>query len=166
MLQQFLPAELDLIQSRGSTAQKAGSLAGLHEKRKETLSQFFTPAWLVKFIWQALSPAFQDDTFHFSLFDNSIGAASMFRFADPARFHLYGLDADGDLVSALVNVLDKSPYRFDVVQASMEQVEIGEIQRRANQSAVQHPIIQSVSQSFPRNYPLWQAWPGYIGCFA
>jgi hypothetical protein len=44
MLQQFLPAELDLIQSRGSIAQKAGSLAGIHEKRKETLSQFFTPA--------------------------------------------------------------------------------------------------------------------------
>lgn len=149
MLKQFLPAELDLIQSRGSIAQKAGSLAGLHEKRKETLSQFFTPAWLVKFIWQALLPAFQDDTFHYSLFDNSIGAASMFRFADPAKFHLYGLDADGDLVSALVNVLDKSPYRFDVVQASMEQVELDKFSAALINPPFSIPLSSPFLKAFP-----------------
>ena len=111
------------MQSRGSTAAKPGSLAALHEKRKETLSQFWTPDWLSKFIWQTLTPAFSEDL-RYSLLDNSIGSASMFRYADPEKFHLFGIDADGVLIDEVVNILEKSEYRFDVLHAQMENVEL------------------------------------------
>ena len=123
MIHRHLTTELDLLQSRGSTAAKPGSLAALHEKRKETLSQFWTPDWVSKFIWKTLSPAFPEDL-RYSLLDNSIGSASMFRYTDPEKFHLFGIDADGVLIDEVVNILEKSEYRFDVLHAQMENVEL------------------------------------------
>jgi len=124
MLVRYLPVELDQLQSKGSTANKAGSLAGLHQKRQETLSQYFSPEWLIRFIWESLLPAFNTTEGRYSLLDNSIGAAGMFRYADPKRFHLCGLDVDGKLVEDVVRILDGNGYRFDVVHASMENVEL------------------------------------------
>jgi len=123
MLHQYLPPELDALQSRGSTAKKAGSLAGLHEKRKETLSQFFTPAWLAAYLWKTLSPAFNEEG-RYSLLDNSVGAASMFRFADPERFCFFGIDADAELVSQVGKILDENHYKADIIHAPMENVEL------------------------------------------
>ncbi len=150
MLTRHLPVELDQIQSKGSLVSKADSLAVLHEKRKETLSQFFTPDWLVKFIWQTLSPAFTGDDVRYRLLDNSIGNAGMFRYADPKRFHLCGLDVDGRLVETISNVFDKTDYMFDFVHAGMESVELN------NFSAV----IINPPFSIPLSSPFLKAYPG------
>lgn len=119
----YLPSEIDQIQSKGSAASKAGSLGALHEKRKETLSQFFTPDWLVRFIWQAIAPAFASEG-RYRLLDNSVGSAGMFRYADPKRFHLCGLDVDGQLVEKVSSILDGHGYMLDLVHAGMESVEM------------------------------------------
>lgn len=148
MVDRHLPSELDLLQSRGSTAAKPGSLAALHEKRKETLSQFWTPDWLSKFIWQTLTPAFSEDL-RYSLLDNSIGNASMFRFADPEKFHLFGIDADGVLIDEVVNILEKSAYRFDVLHAQMENVELEQF----SAALINPPFSIPLASPFLKPYP-------------
>ncbi len=150
MLTHYLPLELEQLQSRGSLADNAGSLAGLHEKRKETLSQFFTPAWLVKFIWETLSPVFDNTENKYSLLDNSIGAAAMFRYADPERFHLYGMDADGKLVDEVVSILDECGYRFDIVHAHLETVDL----EKFSAALINPPF------SIPLSSPFLKAFPG------
>jgi hypothetical protein len=150
MLVRYLPAELDQIRSKGSAASKAGSLAALHEKRKETLSQFFTPDWLVRFIWQTISPAFGSDDGRYRLMDNSIGNAGMFRYADPKRFHLCGLDVDGQLVETVSEILDGNGYMFDLVHAGMESVELVKF----SASLINPPF------SIPLSSPFLNAYPG------
>jgi hypothetical protein len=150
MLMRYLPVEIDRIQSKGSAASKADSLAALHEKRKETLSQFFTPDWLVSFIWQAISPAFDSDDGRYRLLDNSIGSAGMFRYADPKRFHLCGLDVDGQLIEMVSEILDGNGYMFDLVHASMESVELVKF----SASLINPPF------SIPLSSPFLEAYPG------
>jgi len=150
MIHRYLPIELDNLQSRGSVAAKPGSLAALHEKRKETLSQFWTPDWLSKFIWQTLSPAFPGEQ-RYSLFDNSIGSAGMFRYADPKQFHLFGIDADGDLIDEVVSILEKSEYGFgfDVLHAHMENVEL----EKFSAALINPPFSIPLSSPFLKPYP-------------
>jgi hypothetical protein len=143
------PAELGRLRSRGSASTKPGSLAALHKKRKETLSQYFTPAWLSKFIWETVSPAFLGDQ-RYSVFDNSIGAAAMFRQACPKKVHIYGIDADADLVSNVINIFENSEYRFDILHAHMENVEL----ERFSAALVNPPY------SIPLYSPFLKAYPG------
>lgn len=124
-LVRYLPESLESITSRGSQAGKAGSLGGLAEKRRETLSQYFTPDWVVRFLWSIVAPAFDQDGKRYSLLDNSIGSGNMFRYANPDRFYLSGLDADPDLVESVCSILDLDErYHFDIVNAGIEQVEL------------------------------------------
>lgn len=123
MEQVYLPAELGRLVSRGSQAEKPGSLAGLHETRKETLSQFFTPAWLTRYLWNVIQPAF-DDQQRYRLLDNSLGNAGLFRFADPKRFHLCGLDVDEALLNQVIRIIDTTKFETDFVAAGMENVEL------------------------------------------
>lgn len=148
MLRRYLPAELDKIQSKGSTASKAGSLAALHDKRKETLSQFFTPDWLVRFIWQTMAPAFVSEG-RYRLLDNSVGSAGMFRYADPARFHLCGLDVDGHLVETVSEILDGNGYMLDLVRGGMESVEMDKF----SASLINPPFSIPLSSPFLKPYP-------------
>lgn len=115
---------LDQLQSRGSRADKAGSLGALHKTRQVTLGQFFTPAWIAAFAWRSLSAAFAMPA-RYSLLDNSIGAASLFRCADPLQFSLHGCDVDGDLVAQVVEVLETAGFDLNIQHAGMEQVELG-----------------------------------------
>lgn len=149
MLTRYLPLELDQIQSRGRAASKARSLAALHDKRKETLCQFFSPDWLVGFIWQALSSAFISDG-SYRLLDNSVGSAGMFRYADPERFHLCGLDVDGQLVEMVAEILDGKGYMFDFVRGGMEAVEMDKFS-----AALINPPF-----SIPLASPFLKAYPG------
>lgn len=116
---------LDALQSRGSTSEKAGSLGALHAKREQTLSQFFTPAWVVKFIWQTISSYFAEEH-SYSLLDNSIGSASMFRFVDKEQFSISGFDIDEELVSKVSQHLDENGFDVEIVSASMDAIELGQ----------------------------------------
>lgn len=64
-------SELDAVTSRGSSAGRAGSLGALHKHRDTTLSQFFTPSWLVDTLWTILEPAMLPGE-RYRLLDNSM----------------------------------------------------------------------------------------------
>lgn len=141
--------KLDQLQSRGSKATKAGSLGALHEKRKETLSQFFTPAWIVSFIWGTIGKAFKEGH-RYSLLDNSIGAASMFRLANPDQHSISGLDIDEQLCSEVAAILDESGFEIDIRNAGMQHVELDEYS-----AALINPPFSITLAS-----PTLQAYPG------
>jgi hypothetical protein len=140
---------LDGLQSRGKLADKPGSLAGLHEKRKETLAQYFTPDWLSRFIWQTVCPAFKQDHGRYSLLDNSIGNAAMFRYADPKKVSLFGFDIDGELVDAVTRQFDGTDFRIDIGHAGMEQVELEQF----SAAFINPPFSITLSGPFLKPYP-------------
>lgn len=115
---------LDDLASRGSQAKKAARMADLHEKRLETLSQFFTPAWVVEAAWSFISTAFVPGE-RYRLLDNSIGAASMFRFADPAVHTLHGIDVDQELIAKVTEQLDHAGFECDIQAIPMEDAILG-----------------------------------------
>lgn len=143
-----LPAELGRLVSRGSQATKPGSLAGLHETRKETLSQFFTPAWLVRLMWELIEPAFAVSE-RYRLLDNSLGHAGLFRFADPKRFHLCGLDVDEALVDQVIRIVDSTTFEADFVAAGMENVELD----RFSAALINPPFSVTLSSPHMQPYP-------------
>lgn len=116
---------LDSLNSRGSKATKVVRMADLHQKRGETLSQFFTPSWVVKLAWSLVSRAF-DTNDHYRLLDNSVGAASMFRFADPTRHTLHGFDIDKELIANITEKLDDAGFECDLQAMGMEEAILGE----------------------------------------
>jgi hypothetical protein len=115
---------LDQIKSRGAKASKPGSLSNLHQHRKVTLSQYFTPQWVVKFAWDCIKHAFKATDSKYSLLDNSVGTASMFRCASPDRFNLHGIDIDGEAINKLNAVFDGTEFETNFVNASMCSVEL------------------------------------------
>tara|TARA_R110002051_G_scaffold250392_2_gene309736 strand:- start:9170 stop:12286 length:3117 start_codon:yes stop_codon:yes gene_type:complete len=116
---------LDELSSRGSQATKAKNMGGLHAKRQETLSQFFTPAWVVQAVWSLLAPAFAAGK-RYRLLDNSVGAGSMFRFADPECHTLHGLDVDQSLIEAVTDRLDTAGFQLDIKAVPMQDALLGQ----------------------------------------
>lgn len=139
--------KLDALASRGSQAEKAGSLGALHQKRAETLSQFFTPPWVVKFIWESIS-AFFEKEHSYSLLDNSIGSASMFRFVDKDRFSISGFDIDETLVNQVTEILDGAGYDVDIHTASMDAIELG----RYHAAIINPPFSIQLDSPFLKAY--------------
>lgn len=114
---------LDSLQSRGSLSGKAGSLGALHAHRLVTLSQFFTPKWVVDHIWTLIAPAFKEGE-KYSLCDTSVGAASMFRNATPEQFELYGIDIDGELLGSVIKAFESTSFKTHFVHASIADVRL------------------------------------------
>jgi hypothetical protein len=139
-------SQLDNLNSKGSTVGKAGSLGALHAHRQLTLSQFFTPKWVVDHIWSLLSHAFKDNE-RYSLFDNSVGAASMFRNAVPEIFELHGLDIDSELIQQVVNTFSSTSFKTNFRSGSICDVRLGKF----SVSMINPPFsIQLSSQSLVR----------------
>lgn len=114
---------LDSIESKGISAGKAGSLGALSEHRNKTLSQFFTTAWLVDFAWNTLAQYFEEDQ-KYSLFDNSIGSASMMRNATPDNFTISGIDIDSEVIDKTINGLIELGFEPNLICTSIEDVKI------------------------------------------
>lgn len=121
-------APLTDIQSRGSLTARPGSLAGLHQARREHAGQFFTPPELVRFLWtmvedlEAQWRSRHGDDDKFTIFDNSCGVGHMFWPAKPDRHTLYGVDIDGDAIAALSLAAKEAGFESTFVNAGMEEV--------------------------------------------
>ena len=90
--------------SRGRLGKRPGSLAGLHEARRQHLGQFFTPVPLAQWIWRMLGPvldAGRREGEVLPILDNSVGAGALLAFADPAKHLLAGIDVDAETIDAL-----------------------------------------------------------------
>jgi len=116
------------IQSRGSLVARPGSLAGLHQARREHAGQFFTPPELVRFLWtmvEDLEAQWRNrhgDADKFAIFDNSCGVGHMFWPAQPDRHILYGIDIDADAITALSEAARAAGFQATFVNAGMEEV--------------------------------------------
>lgn len=114
---------LSSIASKGSTAARPGSLAGLAAARREHEGQFFTPPALVDFCWRLVRPAIDARTAagkRTALLDNSCGVGRFFWPADPAHHILIGQDVDGDAVSALTQAAGAAGFDTNLVHAGLE----------------------------------------------
>jgi hypothetical protein len=118
--------ELAELKSLGQTTKKAGSLAGLHEARKEHLSQFFTPSPAARFMWElarpAMEKAFADEQGYIAVLDNSVGTGRLLQFADPNTYDLYGVDVHEPAITALIERTQSVGFESEFETAGMEEV--------------------------------------------
>lgn len=109
------------LQSLGSLADRPGSLAGLHAARAETMSQFFTPLPVVKFIYDLLAEELQAERrMRVSIFDNSFGSGRMFAYADPEKHSLHGIEIDAECVDAVRSAVEAADFVCQLESGSME----------------------------------------------
>lgn len=120
----WYPSALNEHKSLGSQSERPGSLGNLAAKRKETLSQFFTPLWVVKKVYAALESCTTDSPRLISMLDNSCGSGRWFAYADPEKHALRGVDIEETAISALDKHVDEAQFDYDFVNASMVDVKI------------------------------------------
>ena len=113
------------IASRGSLAERPGSLAGLAAARRVHLGQFFTPDDIAAVMWEIIRPALE--AFHYqhperliSFLDNSVGSGRLFQFADPSKHSLYGTDVDDSLIAEVGKVIEEAGFRCTFETCGME----------------------------------------------
>ena len=126
MVDWYASSNLAAHASLGSKGPRPGSLAGLHEARKANLAQYFTPENIARFMWDIAAPAMGraigDSPAKVAILDNSVGIGRLFRFADPARHFLGGVDVHGDSVNALVPVLEDAGFSCEIMVSGMESI--------------------------------------------
>lgn len=96
---------LEEVLSLGRQHAGPGSLAGLHEARREHLAQFFTPLPVAKFMWSLVAPAMARATArsqgHCAVIDTSAGSGRLLHFADPDAHVIDGADIHGPSIEDL-----------------------------------------------------------------
>jgi hypothetical protein len=114
------------IASKGSTAKKAGSLAGLHTRRRETKGQFFTDGWIGEGIWSVLNSlvASTSESRPLSVVDTSIGSGRLLANANTERCRLFGLDVDERCIQALSGDADEAGLNYQFEVGRLEDLEM------------------------------------------
>lgn len=113
------------IDSRGSQAERPGSLAGLAAARRVHLGQFFTPDAVAAVMWRVVSEAVEaaSNSNHFlSILDNSVGSGRLLQFADPAKHSLYGVDVDAPLIADVGGLIEQAGFKCDFEPCGMEAI--------------------------------------------
>lgn len=116
---------LRVIESRGSQADRPGSLAGLAEARRKHLGQFFTPDAVARFMWMLAEPAMKEalarrDYKLVSVMDNSVGTGRLLQYAEPATHEIHGVDVDGDVLTALGKAAQDAGFKCEFEACGME----------------------------------------------
>lgn len=120
---------LATLRSLGSCAQRPGSLAALAARRRQTLSQFFTPDDVASFMWRLAEPALnralaRAPDAKVSVLDNSIGSGRLVRLADPERHRVLGLDVHADSVIPLARAMARAGFDTDILTGGMESIRV------------------------------------------
>lgn len=108
--------------SKGAKAERPGSLARLAAVRALTESQFWTPLWVARFIWDLIDTNTQADV-RYSVMDNSFGSGRLCSYANPDTFLIRGIDTDGAMIETSGELLKRAGFRFDLVSASMADIQ-------------------------------------------
>lgn len=114
------------IQSRGSRAERPGSLAGLAAARKVHLGQFFTPDEVAHVMWRIVEPALQTAVNPFrkqSILDNSCGSGRLLQYANPEKHILLGVDVDAEPIAQLGKVAEAAGFECEFVPCGMESIQ-------------------------------------------
>ena len=121
----YIDSHLDRHASLGSRGPRPGSLAGLHEARKANLAQYFSPELVARFMWNLAAPAMDralcdNAGAKIAILDNSVGTGRLFRFADPCKHFLAGVDIHADSVNALLPALEQTGFACEIRVSGME----------------------------------------------
>ena len=113
--------------SRGSQAERPGSLAGLAAARRVHMGQFFTPDAVAAAMWNVVSPAMdgaivKGNRSIFSIIDNSVGSGRLLQFAEPEKHHLTGIDVDESLLVDVGQVVEKAGFNCNFESCGMEEI--------------------------------------------
>lgn len=112
-----------LIESKGLTAEKATSLADLHRRRRETESQYFTPSWVAKGIWQSFAPIIEQSRSagvkRFYAMDTAIGSGRLLNHAPTDVVSLYGLDKDSRCIDSLCADANEAGIDYEFIHGDM-----------------------------------------------
>ena len=141
---------LEVHQSKGSTDEGAGSLAGLHEARKRHQGQFWTPLSVVSMLWRIAQEAFESQADRkITLLDNSMGSGRMWHFATADRFALAGCDVDAELVAKVQETAEAAGFTVDLHARGMEEV----APRGFDVALVNPPFSLSLQNPALKKYP-------------
>lgn len=118
-------APLRALKSLGQLDAGPGSLAGLHEARKRTLSQFFTPDAVARFMWELAKQAMPEqdeggEPLRYAVLDNSVGSGRLLQFCDPAIHEVGGIDVHAPTIERVMKVFEDAGFTCDFRALSME----------------------------------------------
>lgn len=143
---------LESVRSLGSQHTGPGSLAGLHEARREHLAQFFTPLPVARFMWSLAAPAMDRararSDGHCAVIDTSVGSGRLLHFASPDAHVIDGADIHGPSIEALAAAAKAGGF-----QATMEQGCLSELRFAGYAVALINPPF-SVPLASPEIEPL------------
>lgn len=108
--------------SRGSSAPRPGSLAGLAAARALHVGQFWTPDAAAALLWRIAGQAMEGVARRVHLLDTSVGVGRLLQFADPARHTVAGVDVDGELIEGLSAAAEAAGFQADFLCAGLEEV--------------------------------------------
>lgn len=114
------------IQSRGSQADRPGSLAGLAAARKVHLGQFFTPDEIARLMWRIVEPAMlaaESQWRKLSVMDNSCGSGRLLQYADPQKHILLGVDVDAAPLALLGETAVAAGFESEFVPCGIEAIQ-------------------------------------------
>lgn len=117
------------IASKGSQAERPGSLAGLAEARRVHLGQFFTPDAVAQLMWRIVGPAMDTALIQkwrtapqVSILDNSVGSGRLLQFTDPDKHALYGVDVDQATLTTLGKSAEEAGFACTFEACGMEAI--------------------------------------------
>lgn len=117
---------LKKITSRGSQADRPGSLAGLAQARRVHLGQFFTPDEIARIMWGIASHAIENKASRVSgkvrILDNSVGSGRLLQFADPDLHEIHGVDVDAEPLEALGMAAQAAGFECEFEHCGMEEI--------------------------------------------
>lgn len=111
--------------SRGSRAARPGSLAGLHEARKQHVGQFFTPPELAALLWRMIDPMVKAERKALTVLDNSAGVGRLFWPAPTDRCRFHAIDLDGEACDALSAAAAAADLDMEVLNAPLQDASPG-----------------------------------------
>lgn len=115
------------VKSLGLLTAEPGSLAGLHEARRQHRGQFFTPDAIAGFMWALAADQLEEvylkgDGVKPSVLDTSVGTGRLLQFCDPAKHIVGGVDVDSDAIAAVQQVFEEAGFECDFRKAGMETI--------------------------------------------
>lgn len=113
--------------SLGLLTADPGSLAGLHEARRQHRGQFFTPDAVAAFMWALTATQLEvvyqkGEGSKVSVLDSSVGTGRLLQFCEPSKHIVGGVDVDADAVAAVQQVFEEAGFECDFRKAGMETV--------------------------------------------
>lgn len=139
------------IESRGSQADRPGSLAGLSEARKVHLGQFFTPDAVAALMWRIVQPAMAEmtESRSVSVLDNSIGAGRLMQYALPDLHSLYGVDVDPGPLHLLGEAAQAAGFTCELEACGMEAIR----PRNMDIALINPPFSLHIESPLLKDYP-------------